>query len=273
MKKLFNFVLLFGLLAMIIFSCDKRENTEQDPYYNSLEIHDTLVIYNDNYIYNPATYFADSYDDTVFNVNTKWERYPNISMYGNKRLVIDTLNGVSIKYRGGYVNRTNPDDPEMLCDCLNEHLAIDEYVPGQTIIYDDTIYEERTIPVSYAIFEIIKGTDTIIDTAVYGQCVEIKEIHNDLSSFDDQQTYFDEFGNYYYNYTYSNDYNILAFSEKRHEHFFKNFQKLDLKFKNLLGNYDMYLVDIFPYWNTEISQNSVVYYVYIPDVFTGEVVK
>ena len=271
MKKLFNLFILTAIITLIIVSCNKRDNTESDPYYNRVEIHDTLVIYNDTYVYNPASYITESYKDTVFNVNRKWVRYPNISMYGNQRMIVDTLNGVSIKYKGGYINRTNPDDSEMLCDCLNDHLYISDYVPGQIIIYDDTIYKERTIPVSYAVFEITKGLDTIIDTAVYGQCVEIKEIHNNLSSFDDRQTYFEEFGDYYYNYTYSNDYNILTFSEKRHQTFFSNFQKLDMKFKNLSGNYDFYLVDVFPYWETDISKNTVVYYVYIPDVFTGEV--
>jgi hypothetical protein len=270
MKKLFNILLFATIVALLILSCDKKENTEPDPFYNRLEIHDTLVIYNDTYIYNPAIYFTDPYKDSIINVNSKWVRYPNISMYGNQRMIIDTLNNISIKYKGGWINRTNPDDPEMFCDCFNDHLYISDYVPGQIIIYDDTIYKQRTIPVSYAIFEITQGLDTIIDTAMYGQCIEIKEIHNNLASFDDRQTYFEEFGDYHYNYTYSNDYNILAFSEKRHQTFFNNFEKLQLKFKNTTGTFDMYLVDVFPYWNTNMSQNSVVYYVYIPDVFAGQ---
>lgn len=267
MKKLLHVLLYTGIISILILSCDKDEKTEPDPYYNRVEIHDTLVIYNDTYVYQPATYFTESYNDSIFDVNSEWTKFPNISMYANQKMIIDTLNAISIKYIGGHVDRTNPENPDMLCDCLNEHLAIEDYVPGQIIIYDDTIYEERTIPVSYAIFEIEKGLDTIIDTVVYGQCVEIKEIHNKLKSFDDRKTYFEEFGDYYYNYTYSNDYNILTFSEKRHQTFFNNFEKVNLKFKNNLGNFDLYLVDVFPYWDTDISNSSIVYYVYIPDVF------
>lgn len=266
MKKLLNLFLFAGIIALIIISCDKKETPEPDPYYTRLEIHDTLIVYNDTYVYNQATYFSESYQDSIFSVEGKWNRYPNISLYGNSKLIVDTINNVSIKYKGGWVNRTNPDDPDLLCDCFNDHEYLSDYVPGQIIIYDDTIYKERTIPVSYAIFEIVKGTDTIIDTAVYGQCVEIKEIHNDMETADDEISYFEKYTDYYYNYTYSVDYNLDYFSELRHQTFFTNFHKLPIKFKNSKGNFDMYLVDIYPYWNENVSQNKILYYVYIPDV-------
>ena len=270
MKTIINFLLVSGIVAVFIVSCSKSNNSESNPYYNDrMEIHDTLIVYMDSFIYNPAIYYQESYKDTVFHVEGKWTNYPDITLFGNQKLILDTVNNISIKYKGGWVDRTDPASSQMLCDCFNDHEYISNYVPGQVIIYDDTIYVRRTVPVSYAIFEIARDSVTSLDTVYYDRCDEIKEIHNMLQTYDDRDTYFEKYQDYYYNYTYSNDYNILKFSEKRHQEFFSNFDKLKVKFKNSIGSYDIYLVDVFPYWDNIIKQNSIVLYVYIPNVFLG----
>ncbi len=270
MKKLLNSLFITGLFAVAIISCDKKDNTEPDSFYKQVIIHDTMIVYIDSLVYNPASYFTESYKDTVFDKEGSWKNYPNINLFENRRLVLDTLNNVSMEYKGGWVDRTDPEDSKNLCDCFNDHEYISDYIPGQKIVYDDTIYLRRTVPVSYAIFEITKGSETVTDTAIYGRCAEIKEIHNLMTSYDDFNAYYEKYSDYYYNYTYSMDYNVLQFSENRHKKFFSNFHKLPVKFVNSIGSYDMYLVDIFPYWDTEVSQNTMLFYVYIPDVFLGQ---
>ncbi len=140
-----------------------------------------------------------------------------------------------MRYLGGAKNDMppvyNPEDSDV------------KISPGDSVIYD-TIYEHRTVDVSYAILEITEGSKTYTDTAYFYQTDEIKKVH-DIVHYDlSELNYKDKFR---YIFNTISEIDLLG------DYYFLN----DTGESNLL----FYMLDIYPYWKP-VTDGKIVYYIY-----------
>lgn len=236
------------LLALLAASCGWTNPEEKEPGFQEQKpkvdtIYYVDTVYIDSLIY-PEAYYPEKCPEDIGctpSVITLSKDFNGHFFYFKKWDTLRIEDGPVINYLGGWQ------------DTVSEYLIkqSQNIEPNDSIVYIciDTVYLEREVLTNYALLKIEINGDTRIDTATFFTDLWIKYMHNDVYWANSSKCYCVE--GYIDQWLYYINID-LQFAQKH----MSALHKLPI----VVNNREVYLFDIYAYWNTYHGGNDIIFY-------------